>query len=200
MLGLETVKSLVLWVHIFSQYQHVNVEGFSIEKLSHHSLTTGRLAWEIVLSERGDQAMGEEAMTAGLLHDIGKLLLALNMPDSYNQARGMALGGALTLTEAERAQFGTTHAEIGAYLLGLWGLPGNIVDAVALHHTPGLAKVKSFSALTAVHAANVLEREFSGQEIGGLPLLDTAYLASLNLTNRLDAWRALLQTVELQPD
>ena len=60
---------------------------------------------------------------------------------------------------AEKEIFGVNHASVGGYLLGLWGLPVSVVEAIALHHSPQRTTTPAFAALTAVHAANVFEHE-----------------------------------------
>jgi len=92
--------------------------------------------------------------------------------------------------EAEQAEFGATHAEVGAYLLGLWGLPNPVVEAVALHHRPGACAERGFSPVIAVHVADVLAHE-KQDTIGPMASceIDRAVLAALGLEQRLDAWR-----------
>ena len=96
--------------------------------------------------------------------------------------------------EAESAALGVTHAELGASLLGIWGLPAAMVEAVALHHLPARFLSKTFCPLTAVHAANVLEHELR-PDLQGLPVaaLDQNYLSELGLGQRWEHWRDLCQ-------
>jgi HD-like signal output (HDOD) protein len=91
---------------------------------------------------------------------------------------------------AEQQVFGATHAQVGGYLLGLWGLPLPVVEAVSFHHQPALAAEKLFSPLTAVHVANALVQVADGaaEENADLPL-DGGYLAALGLTDRVPVWR-----------
>jgi HD-like signal output (HDOD) protein len=196
LLGLDTIKTLVLWIHVFSNFTCRPVRGFSIERLSEHCLRAGLLAREIARAEAQDARTQEEAMTAGLLHDIGRLVLATNRPDLYEQAHAAAVEQSIPLSQAEHALCGTTHAGMGAYLLGLWGLPFNIVEAVALHHNPQNCGSTAFSPLTAVHAANALLYEGCVEPNSPqLSSLDTNYLAAMGLVPRVEAWRALVSTM-----
>src|SRR4029079_5554866 len=82
--------------------------------------------------------------------------------------------------QAEREIFGATHADVGAYLFGLWGLPIAIVESVAWHHCPAQSQPLTLSPLTAVHAADALDNERSGSVIGSVPAsADLQYLAEL---------------------
>ena len=134
--GIESLKSLVLSIHAFSSIsEDAELCGFSLLKMWRHSLRTGRLAADIARAENSDRKVVEEAMIAGMLHDIGKLIL-LKMPRQYNKVVELTETTNCSFVEAEYAVMGASHAELGAYLLGLWGLPGNVVEAVAFHHNP----------------------------------------------------------------
>jgi hypothetical protein len=147
------------------------------------------LARRIAQSENVSQSIVDEAFTAGLFHDLGKLLMATNLPNEYSGAQGLALKNKIPLWEVERELFGATHAETGAYLLGLWGLSIPLVEAVALHHSPGRSDNKDFSPITAVHVANVLDyRQTSEGESFVPPDFDLTYLDELGLRDRLPGW------------
>ncbi|MFV1975442.1 MAG: HDOD domain-containing protein [Candidatus Scalindua sp.] len=134
--GIESLKSLVLSIHAFSSIsEDAELCGFSLLKMWRHSLRTGRLAADIARAEKSDRKVVEEAMIAGMLHDIGKLIL-LKMPRQYNKVMELTETTKCSFAEAEYTAMGASHAELGAYLLGLWGLPGNVVEAVAFHHNP----------------------------------------------------------------
>ena len=90
-----------------------------------------------------------------------------------------------------------THAEVGAYLLGLWGLQDPILEAVAYHHSPMGSVDGAFSPLTAVHVANVLAKQATSK--GGsriAPKLDTGYLEELGVGAHVRAWQGLTQKIE----
>src|SRR5258708_7893735 len=99
-----------------------------------------------------------------LLHDIGKLILASNFSTQYDQVIAAAGGRTPALLGAEQKTFGANHADIGGYLLGLWGLPVPVVEAIALHHHPAKGPSLAFGALTAVHAANGLVNAEQNQD------------------------------------
>ena len=85
--------------------------------------------------------------------------------------------------------FSTTHSEVGAYLMGLWGLPVPIIEALAFHHYPRRHMGKQFIPLTAVHIANALEHEEHTADRGQAgPQVDSEYLSDLNLTDRIPVW------------
>ncbi len=189
-LGFGTVRSLVLSAHIFSCFEKTDLRGFSVTELWNHGMRTARVACMIMQYEQAEPAEVEDAYLAGMLHDMGKLILAEGLPDRFQQALTLAAERNVPLHEAEKEVFGATHASVAAYLLGLWGLPASIVEAVALHHTPAESPVRTLSPLTAVHVADVLEREISRTALPGQTAeLDVNYIAAVRCDNRLNAWR-----------
>ena len=190
LLGMNTVRSLALSAHVFSSYEQSNLKGFSITELWEHSMKTGLFARMIMRLERAEAADAEDACTAGMLHDIGKLMLVGSRPKEFQRALTLAAERKMPAQEAELEVFGTTHAGVAAYLLGLWALPAPIVEAVAFHHTPGRAELREFTPLTAVHAANFLGREPGRADISESSSgLDLGYLAAIGMQNRLESWR-----------
>lgn len=192
-LGFDTVKSLVLCIQLFSQYDKVKPIFFSIDRLWRHSNVVARTAREIVLLEGGKDSLAEEAFTAGLMHDIGKLVLVSNFEEQYAQAQSLAHRSQTPLWTIEQEVFGVGHSEIGAYLLGLWGMPLNIIEAAALHHFPTRSADKTLSPLTAVHVANALVCEQAAEKDRSPAAgIDFAYLSQLDIPDRSEEWRRLL--------
>ena len=198
LLGLDAVASLVLSAHLFSQLDGVHVRGLSPARLWSHSARVGSFARAVARVEGRGQASAGDCFTAGLMHDAGKVVLALAVPSWYEEALAEAEMSRVSEAVAERMVFGTTHAEAGAYLLGLWGLPEDVVEAVAFHHRPGAGSANAFTPLTAVHAANCLEHELSpdGDAERSHEVPDEAYLASVGCGGRLDFWREVCADAE----
>ncbi|MDR4498588.1 MAG: response regulator [Candidatus Scalindua sp.] len=135
-LGIETLKALVLSIHVFSSFtKESEMLGLSLTEMWNHSLAVGRLAKEIVRAENTEGKVVEETLISGILHDIGKLVL-LKEPGRYKKVKEFIDMTGGSFVEAEYAVLKTSHAELGAYLLGVWGLPDNIVETIAFHHEP----------------------------------------------------------------
>jgi putative nucleotidyltransferase with HDIG domain len=196
LLGLEIVKALVLTIQVFSQFDVRRISHFSLESLWDHSLRTGGFAKAIAKAEGQEVGMVEDAYMAGLLHDVGKLILAANFSDQFDEAQKRGLGSEDRRPhwEIEREICGASHAEVGAYLMGLWGLPDHIVEALAYHHTPGKWHSRDFSPLVAVHCANALDHlEENDGDIAAM--LDTSMLTELGLADRTEKWRQICMGV-----
>lgn len=190
MLGINTVRSLGLTIHAFSCFEQSQVRSFSIGRIWNHSVATGQIAKQIAGMARMGAPISDEAFIAGLLHDLGKLMLCANMVSQYQQAMALVETDNLAIWEAEQRVFGATHADVGAYLLGLWGLPAPVVEAVALHHQPRRAVMRTFCPLTAVHVADVLAHERAGEsEAGVAGALNSEYLTELDVENLVPYWR-----------
>jgi putative nucleotidyltransferase with HDIG domain len=192
LMGLETVRALVLSLHIFEQLHEREVRRFRLGRVWRHSLATTNFARLIARMQDGNAQVMSEAFTAALLHDIGKLVLAASLPDEYEAAVTLAEREAMPLWLAEKDVLKTTHAEVGAYLLGLWGLPDPIVETVAWHHRPSDCPSIHFCPLGAVHAANAIEHEMHpGDVVGRGTTVDEAYLTRLEVRWQYPAWKAV---------
>lgn len=190
-LGLETTKSLVLLAHTFSHFDGLACPGLSVETLWKHSSEVGRAAQRLMEMENETQEVVGQAFTAGLLHDFGKLLLAANQPVKFKESLSLARDRGIPLWDAERTVFGTDHAEIGGCLLGIWGLPTPILEAVALHHQPVQPRENASPLLAAVHAGNVFaSRECPAAQGPALASLDMPYLAAVGLQSRITEWES----------
>lgn len=181
-LGMETTKAVVLVAEVLTRYDPAPLRPFSIDDLWDHSRAVAALAGRIAEAEGGPRA-APEARLAGLLHDVGRLALASREPATYREVLRLERDGGLAVPDAERRVFGATHAEVGAYLLGLWCLPPAVVEAVAWHHDPAASPAAAFGPLAAVHAADALLSPGRG--------VSDEYLARLGLGDRVPRWAAL---------
>jgi HD-like signal output (HDOD) protein len=194
LLGLDTVQAVVLSAHAFSQFDKVP-SCIDLERMWHHNTLVGNLSHQIAKAEGSDNQTCSDAKVAGMLHDVGKLVLLTNLPEEYVRLHELATELKGNLSELERLEWGATHAEVGAYLLGLWGLPESVVKAVALHHSPSDRPGEAFSAIPAVYAANAFAHEFMISENEPADTLENDKLGNLDV--RLSAWRKrCLKTIE----
>ena len=188
LLGLDIIRSLVLSVEVFSSFQQ-DMGELDLDALWQHSSEVGALARQIALMEEQDAKICDHALMAGMLHDVGKLVLMSQLPRDY--AKVLALSGQEDRPDwqAEQEIFGCSHMEVGAYLLGIWGLPNSIVEAVAYHQIPSRSVGVNFTPLTAVHVANALLRNGAGNDVVAPEPLDQDYLNQLGLTGRVPDWQ-----------
>lgn len=190
LLGLDTIKALVLSAQVLTQFNQSELEGLSLESLWQHSMAVGGLAKQIAKTETTEQEAVDKAFIAGMLHDVGKLVFATKLPDDYRRALSVAKEEKIIPAEAERQVISASHAEVGGFLLGLWGFDESIVEALVYHHNPKNNLTKAYSSLTAVHAANAFVYEGDDQS-GPNPKLDISYFTEIGLENRLLVWREI---------
>lgn len=191
LLGLENVKSMVLGFKVYQEGMRGRGTQPNVEEVWRHGFAVATHARAIASLEDVGSLVIENAFLAGLLHDVGRLVLQTNLPNEYEQVIGLAKGQRLPVSEAEREIFGATHAQIGAYLLGQWGLRDAIVEAVAFHHEPMLCMQRGFSVLAAIHVANACDHE-EADTTADRSLLDEGYLGQAGLAGQLAKWQAAL--------
>lgn len=195
MLGFEMVKSLVLCIQVFSQFDKVKPVYFSIDKLWRHSTEVAQSARQIARFENLGAEAADEVYTAGLLHDIGKLVLVSNFCEPYGEMLQRIEKDKIPLCEAEKETFGASHAQIGAYLIGLWGMPLAMAEAACFHHNPKRIGTTAINTVALVHAANAIVSEpRSGVPEGEAPLLDEVFLSRVGYGGRSATWRNLIHS------
>ncbi len=194
LLGLDTIRALVLSLHIFSQFKGKAFSERDVSALWEHSLTTAVYAKTIATAFGADRLVCEDAFMAGMLHDVGKLIFMQNLPEKTKQAVDRSTQSGEPLWASETAVIGTSHGQVGAYLMGVWGLPESIVEALAFHHFPSRCPHRQFSALTAVHAADFLHYAVAGgPTFQGPGLVDQTYLADMGVLGHLKQWKEACQ-------
>jgi len=196
-IGIHSLQSLVLSVEVFRAYEkQKHIPGFSLDEFQSHCQLTAKIAGGL----RGVKALPGSAVVAGLLHDIGKLVLIERTPEHFARALAGARQERRPLFAVEEELMGVSHAEVGAYLLSLWGIPYPVVEAVAHHHHPERVSPAELDLLSAVYIANSLAHERDDSQSAGDVLvhvpLDMAVIAKLRLEDRLEGWRALAGSAE----
>lgn len=182
LLGMNTITSLVLAVGVFQQAQ--GLDRKLVEELWQESLRVSAIARRIAFVEGLARRSTEESQLAGLLHDIGDLVLFQNWRDDY-------LSIDVSNREAdERKRFGATHADLGGYLCALWDLPNEVIRAVANHHNPSAVPADAPNATTMVHVARALVDAGLDPDSAAF---DVEHLEAVGATGRLQTWAKAAQ-------
>lgn len=189
--GGNALKSLALSLGAFRSFSRTDrCAGFSIEAHEAHSFLVARIAARLVSSRQSD-----DAFAMALLHDIGKLVFASRMSAEFAPllARAAAEGRPLAAIEDEAGVI--SHAKVGAHLLGGWGLPQPLVDAVAHHHDPSALTAEQWGPQHAVHVADALVHGVAAARgaipESAVPMLDRSLLATLGVEDNLEDWRSI---------
>lgn len=201
-LGLRTVRVVLTAAALHGSFKPPECVGFDFMAFWRHAVSTAVCA-RLIGAEIGADA--EAAFTAGLLHDIGELILASSHPERFAEVLAQQAQSAAPLREIETALLGIDHAQVGARVAEHWRFPKPIVDAITDHHAPAAAS-DAFALVRIVHVADLLARALGqaapgGAAESGLPPLDprsadhTAWLA---LGLDADAWARLGADAEIQ--
>lgn len=180
-LGLATVRNLVVSAEVFSKWPAGGQrEGLDHTKLQRHALRVAAAAHALTVNTPN----ANDAVLAALLHDIGYWILAQQSSDALGESLRLAVAEGIPLEEAETRVLGASHAEIGAYLLGIWGFPSTIVEAVAHHHAPRRVPQTGFDILAALSVAHALTDSsdadaFATRDVPRIEV-DAQYLESLD--------------------
>jgi putative nucleotidyltransferase with HDIG domain len=185
-LSINIVRNLVLASELFENFKDAGIDVATIERLWKHAHTVSNLAVEIARQEGLPEADCNTAFTAGLLHDIGKLVLQLHCPECYEKVEQLMAGGASGIA-AEQQIFGAHHGAVGAYLISLWGLPTLLVESIFFHHELQPLGNTSVTAAMCVYLAN----SFINEQHGAPPSIDQQLLDSGQAAEKIAPWRQL---------
>jgi HD-like signal output (HDOD) protein/AmiR/NasT family two-component response regulator len=178
-LGFAAVRNLVMCAEVFSQWKESGARrSVRLDAMQTHALRVATAT--LALTNR--TPLADDAMLAGLVHDIGYWILAQECPDDLAEALDLAREKQIPMDEAERQVIGSSHAQIGAYLLGLWGMPYGVIEAVAFHHSPRRVAQTHFDILAALAVAHTLTDPTEADAFGGNLVeeqVDAGYLDGL---------------------
>jgi len=197
-IGLDTLKELVLTAEAFRSFEPPRpIAGFVLADFEAHSVLTAKIAAHLPLAK----SILPGSITSAFLHDIGKLVLAVRLPDEFERSLHLSQEQHRPLHRVEAELIGVSHAEIGAYLLNLWGLSRSIVDAVCHHHDPPKTRSKGEGLEMAgiVHIADALANEVGAsdesKEEAARNLLDVQYLAGYGVIGDVSRWRVIAKNL-----
>lgn len=179
-LGFAAVRNLVMCAEVFSAWQEAGTRrSVDLEQMQTHALRVANATMALT----NKTPLADDALLAGLVHDIGYWILAQECPEDLHEAMELALSQGIPMHEAEKQVIGSSHAEVGAYLLGLWGLPYSVIEAVAYHHTPRAVTQTQFDVLAAVAIAHSLteprEAKAFARQVPDEETIDASYLESM---------------------
>ena len=179
LLGFATLKNTLLAAAVFDMFR-VSGTGFDLPELWTHSVTTATAAK--LLAKRARYPQSEKAFTAALMHDVGKIILARFVPQGLAEIVETIQTEQMAMYDAETKVLGLSHPALGAWVLGRWGLPAPIVEAVEFHHHPTRVQT-SLDLAGIVYLANILaHRSGIGYSGDGMQReLDPVVLEHFNL-------------------
>ena len=194
LLGLDTIRALALSTDALSPFDLSHSESRCLEALNDHSLAVAKAARGIARAETDDPTLIADACLAGLLHDVGTLILADQSHQVESHPPAAADHRQADVRRPVDQDFSTTRDDVGAYLMELWGVPEPIVKAIAFRSCPGRSSDRAFSPLAAVHVAAAAV-ETGPEDLGGVTApVDMEYLERIGCADRIDTWCRICRT------
>ena len=190
-LGTSILQNLVLSLEAFRSFEPKKpIPGFSLEQFHSHAQDTANIAAALV----EDRKVSSVAVGAALLHDIGVLVIAERAPEHFARSLQGARAEKLPLFTVEEQLIGVSHAEVGAYLLSLWGLPSPMVEAVAHHHHPNRVPVDRMGVVPIVYVSNLLSHELESAADAKAGIvneqIDAELVTNAGLMPKIEEWRS----------
>ena len=195
LIGVQQVRDLISASVVIRMFSGVPEDQVNMESFWRHSLACGVAGRVLAIARRLPKP--DKFFTAGLLHDIGRLVLFSCEPVKTREIFAICNSRRMLLPEAERRVLNFDHADIGAALLGAWNHPLNLINAVRFHHTPMLAGAFQIDACVihlADHLVNAMELGSAGERF--IPRLDLNAWERLNLP--VDSLETVVQSVDEQ--
>lgn len=186
LLGLDLLHGLLLQIASCESLRHANrCRNFDADARRDASMQVAQFAASLLHDDRERR----DARTLGLIHDIGSFVLAWKRPFVYSRVLQATIDTGRPQSLVEREVLHHSYAEVGAYLVGLWGIPFSLAHAIASQDRPSATEQQAFGAVGAVHVADVLLSERDGRPAHHP--LDTAYLGHCGVLDELPRWRAM---------
>ncbi len=192
MLGMDTVQAMALSACSVEQLCN-RASGLSARQIWEHGFLTANFARSIARQEKMKRNVTDDTFMAGLMHDIGQMIVAVNLPEKWQAARKLAQKEGFAMHLAEEQVIGADHAVIGAYLLGLWGLPEPVVQAVCHHHHPDQEGCVELSPALIISIADAFAHnlEHLADSKTTIKGIDSDLAERLNLGQRLAKWQKI---------
>ena len=181
LLGLESVGNLVVHATLLDRYEHLKQSGYDVSALWHDAPLVASCASKLSRCMRvRRRPSADEAWLAGLLHDIGQLILLERAGEHYVTIQSAASCGIEPLEAYELRELGCTHSEIGAIAVEAWGCGEHVRDAVQRHHAEPSPSMPPLTALVAV-GDRIVERLKENKFTAAVDTATPAMLAALGL-------------------
>lgn len=183
LLGLDEIRNIVISVSVINAFGNQKGGAFDMSEFWKHSLGCAIIS-KLLVKRNKSQLSSEEYFTAGLLHDIGKLVLNQLFPNEFHYVLELTNSKAMSLRNAERKVFGKSHENVGKYLLQRWKIPDILIEAVTYHHEPAASRLNPILVSTIQVSdmfAHILRIGNSGENI--IPRIDEHALRNLNMSS-----------------
>lgn len=194
LLGTQTIHAIALMFKFFENFRNPKTIAISQENLYTHSISVAKIAAAIIEHRFQKPELVPLVCTVGLLHDLGKLILADYSPGQYQSVMEVSKANSLVIWKLEEEAFGVSHAEVGSMLFKLWGLPQSFCNLIRWHHQPSeYPDALNTEVLSALHIADVMEYDLHPQDEFYASQFDLKYLTKKGLPASKEYWTSWLK-------
>ena len=190
-LGIETITAIVLSQSVFRNYESLKHREIDLRRVKGHCWETACLAQHLCREKKLPKKTGEEAFLAGLLHEVGRFMLADNFPEQFGAACDEARQSKIPLAVCLRRVFQATSSQMSAYVLDLWGCPGPVIHSILFQDNPEKDQTPGFSMTSALYAADHLASRKSPPDSFALEEWNTSYLQAIGCAEDIPTWEKL---------
>ncbi len=190
-LGTEMIVAVVLSQSLFQHYESLKVQGIDLRQVWSHCWRTASLAHHLCREMRLSRIVSEEAFLAGLLHETGLFILADNFPEPFEAACQSARQMKSPLAPRLLETFRSSPAQLTAYVLELWGMPADVIGAIAWLDAPGAERASGFTLASGLYVANGIASRQVPPDAFGPEEWNRAYLEAIGCLEKLSAWEEL---------
>lgn len=183
LLGYEVIKNLVVMIKIIDEIDTSQIPEFDVDELWHRSNLLTSIAKHLSKELSLDKVTHDHAQISCMFLELGTLIMLSQITEKYTEVIQQQTDKKLTTESIEKKIFACTHADVGAALLGIWGIPEEISNAVKYHLTPSRSDTTELSSLTVAHIASVIY--WQQQTSIKPPEFDTVYISQLKLDEKL---------------
>jgi len=195
-LGVNIIRALIIHIQVFTFKSSNPLVYMYLNVLEKHSMLVAEYSKLFAEGLNMSRSFQDDCFTAGLLHDIGKFVL-INKMHRWDEINTLAENNNMHVYQAEENELKITHAEIGAYLLGIWGFSAEVIDAVVYHHKPSKQEEKKISVATFVHVAEaMINKDIINNREVFINNLDIDYIENLYIKNQILAVYDKITNVE----
>ncbi len=195
-LGTDLIAAVVLAQSLFRHYEALGNYEINLQQVWSHSWQTGSLAQQICREMGFPRKACDEAFLAGLLHETGRFILVDNFPKQFQAACEGARKMGTPLAPRIQETFETNPSQITAYILELWGMPSDVIDAIASQAAISAKDAKEFTLASALYVANGISMRQTPPDAFLPDEWDNEYLKAVGCEGKIKEWEEVSATLK----
>ncbi len=195
-LGIPTIRTLALSVGVFREFRGTEELRWLIERVTQRALLLADRTRALAEAANLEKSVVEQSFCSGMLAEIGILIMIDRWSDRYLDVLKRVKNGGISLEDAEEQEFGVSHARLGGYLMGLWGVNDPVVEAICYQNTPSRSSTRTLTPLTMLHVAHYLHADsVLLADVRSPYALDERYIEESGALRLMPLWQKTLSSM-----